>query len=188
MYGGKRIAKGDRIFVFASENEGGAGLVASGIVTSAKMIAKKRRVARQTPRVSVTIRRTALAKRGLGRKELKLFSTVGPRPSSISNSIVRQRTRSPASRKKPRRSSADSFKAANFDITKWLNKALRPISLRLDHERRASIILVSSGCRKKTNATNPNSESKVNYMKASAEIPRRRSQIGRTGVYFGPAL
>jgi hypothetical protein len=74
MYGGKHIAKGDRIFVFASENEGGSGLVASGIVTSAKMIPKKRRVARQTPRVSATIGRTALAKRGLGRKELKLFS------------------------------------------------------------------------------------------------------------------
>ena len=26
MYGGKRIAKGDVIFVFASENEGGSGL------------------------------------------------------------------------------------------------------------------------------------------------------------------
>jgi len=73
-YGGKHIAKGDRIFVFASENEGGSGLVASGIVTSAKTIAKKRRVARQTPRVSVTIRRTALAKRRLGRSDLKLFS------------------------------------------------------------------------------------------------------------------
>jgi hypothetical protein len=74
MYGGKHIAKGDRIFVLASENEGGPGLVASGIVTSAKTIAKKRGVARQTPRMSVTIRRTALAKRRLGRKELKLFS------------------------------------------------------------------------------------------------------------------
>jgi hypothetical protein len=60
--------------------------------------------------------------------------------------------------------------------------------LRLDHERRASIILVSSGFRKKTNATNPNSTRKVNYMNASAEIPRRRSQIGRTGVYLGCAL
>jgi len=43
MYGGKRIAKGDTIFVFASENEGGSGLTASGIVTSAKAIAKKTR-------------------------------------------------------------------------------------------------------------------------------------------------
>ena len=74
MYGGKHIAKGDTIFVFASENEGGPGLIASGVVTSAKAIARKRGIARQTPRVSVTIRRTALAKRRLGRSELKPFS------------------------------------------------------------------------------------------------------------------
>jgi len=74
MYGGKRIADGDTIFVFASENEGGQGLIASGVVTSAKAIAKKRGIARQTPRVSITIRRAALAKRRLGRNELKLFS------------------------------------------------------------------------------------------------------------------
>src|SRR5437588_8323556 len=74
MYGGKHIAKGDTIFVFASENEGGPGLIASGVVISAKAIAKKRGIARQTPRVSITIRRTALAKRRLGRSELKLFS------------------------------------------------------------------------------------------------------------------
>src|SRR5207237_9302896 len=74
MYGGKHIAKGDTIFLFASENEGGPGLIASGVVTSAKAIAKKRGIARQTPRVSITIRRTALTKRRLGRSELKLFS------------------------------------------------------------------------------------------------------------------
>jgi len=74
MYGGKDIAKGDTIFVFASENEGGPGLIAIGVVTSAKAIAKKPGIARQTPRVSITVRRTALAKRRLGRSELKLFS------------------------------------------------------------------------------------------------------------------
>jgi hypothetical protein len=74
MYGGKHIAEGDSIFVFASENEGGPGLVASGTVTSARAIAKKRGIARQTPRVSIAIRRTALAKRHLGRSELKPFS------------------------------------------------------------------------------------------------------------------
>lgn len=74
MYGGKQIAKGDTIFVFASENEGGPGLVASGAVTSAKAIPKKQGIARQTPRVSITIRRTALAKRRLGRSDLKPFS------------------------------------------------------------------------------------------------------------------
>ena len=74
MYGGKYIAKGDTIFIFASENEGGPGLIASGVVTSAKASAKKRGVVRQTPRVTITMRRTALAKRRLGRSELKLFS------------------------------------------------------------------------------------------------------------------
>src|SRR2546423_5120099 len=74
MYGGKQIARGDMIFVFASENEGGPGLIASGIVTSAEASPKKLGIARQTPRVSITIRRTALAKRRLGRGELKIFS------------------------------------------------------------------------------------------------------------------
>src|SRR5438067_1976914 len=74
MYGGKHIAEGDTVFVFASENEGGQGLIARGIVTSAEAIAKKRGIARQTPRVSITVRRTALAKRPLGRSELKRFS------------------------------------------------------------------------------------------------------------------
>jgi hypothetical protein len=71
MYGGKLIAEGDTVFVFASENEGGQGLIARGVVTQAEAIARKRGVARQTPRVSVTIRRTALAKRPLGRRELR---------------------------------------------------------------------------------------------------------------------
>ena len=74
MYGGKLIARGDLIFIFASENEGGPGLIASGVVTSAKAIAKKPGIARQTPRVSITVKRTALAKRRLGRNELKPFS------------------------------------------------------------------------------------------------------------------
>ena len=71
MYGGKLIAEGNAVFVFASENDGGQGLIARGIVTSTQAIAKKRGIARQTPRLSLTIRRTALAKRPLGRIELK---------------------------------------------------------------------------------------------------------------------
>ena len=74
MYGGKHIAEGDMIFIFASENQGGSGLIASGVVTSAETIAKKPGIVRQTPRVSITIRRTEVAKRRLGRKELKHFT------------------------------------------------------------------------------------------------------------------
>ena len=73
MYGGKRIAKGDRIFVFASENGGGPGLIASGVITSAKVIANKRGIARQTPRHRQTYRAREAA---LGRIGLKLFSRL----------------------------------------------------------------------------------------------------------------
>jgi hypothetical protein len=71
MYGGKHVSPGDAVFVFASENEGGHGLIARGIVTRADATPKKRGLARQTPRVSIAIKRTALAKRPLGRRELK---------------------------------------------------------------------------------------------------------------------
>jgi len=74
LYGGKHIASGDMMFVFASENEGGPGLIASGIVTSAEASPKELGIARQTPRVSITIRRAALAKRRPGRNEPKIFS------------------------------------------------------------------------------------------------------------------
>ena len=43
-------------------------------MTSAQAIALKPGVAHQTPRVSITVRRTALAKRRLGRSELRAFS------------------------------------------------------------------------------------------------------------------
>lgn len=71
MYGGKLIAKGDSLYIFASENEGGQGLIARGMVTHAEAVPRKRGVARQTPRVSVTVQRTARAKRPMGRRELK---------------------------------------------------------------------------------------------------------------------
>jgi|SRR5579875_662156 hypothetical protein len=73
MYGGKRVAEGDTIFLFASENGGGHGLIARGVITSAEAVARKPGIARQTPRVSITVRRSALAKRSLGRRELKRF-------------------------------------------------------------------------------------------------------------------
>jgi hypothetical protein len=66
MYGGKHIAEGDTVFVFASENEGGQGLVARGAVASATAMPKKRGVARQTPRVTIAVKSTVLAKRPWG--------------------------------------------------------------------------------------------------------------------------
>ena len=41
MYGGKHIAEGDTVFVFASENEGGQGLVAEGVVRSCRSTPRK---------------------------------------------------------------------------------------------------------------------------------------------------
>jgi hypothetical protein len=75
MYGGKNIAEKDEVFVFSSENAGGEGLIARGIVTSVSRLPAKRPKAkvRTTPRVSITVRRVAKAKRGLGRRELKPF-------------------------------------------------------------------------------------------------------------------
>lgn len=73
MYGGKRIARGDDVFVFASEISGGAGLIVRGVATSAAAVPRIPSLARQTPRVSVAVQRTAFARWPLGRAELKHF-------------------------------------------------------------------------------------------------------------------
>jgi hypothetical protein len=94
MYGGKKIAKGDVVFVFASENEGGRGLIARGVITSAVAIAKTPGVVRQTPRVSVRVKRTALAKRPLGRSELRHLTnwTDGQPGTELNFKLYRQAT------------------------------------------------------------------------------------------------
>lgn len=74
MYGGKSIAAGDTIFVFASENEGGRGLVARGVVVAAEPTPRRPGPARQTPRVGITVRPTAFAKQPLGRADLRPFA------------------------------------------------------------------------------------------------------------------
>jgi hypothetical protein len=51
-----------------------AAAVSRGVVSSTQAIEKKSGIARQTPRVSIAINRTALAKRPLGRSELKRFT------------------------------------------------------------------------------------------------------------------
>jgi hypothetical protein len=74
MYGGKQINEGDMVFVFASEKEGGRGLIARGIVISSERIPKKPGVTRQTPCRSIIVKRSAFAKRLLGRGELNPFT------------------------------------------------------------------------------------------------------------------
>lgn len=94
MYGGKGIAAGDTIFVFASETEGGQGLIARGVVTSAEAIPRRPGVERQTPRMSLAVRRTAAATRPLGRRELKPFSdwTDGRPETELNFKFYRQAT------------------------------------------------------------------------------------------------
>jgi hypothetical protein len=74
MYRGIKIAAGDAIYLFSSENDNGHGLIAKGIVLSTKLTPKKPAIERQTPRVSIVVRRTALARQALGRSELKRYS------------------------------------------------------------------------------------------------------------------
>ena len=73
MYGGKQVSVGDEIFLFASENEGGIGLVGAGIITSAAATPRRLGLARQTPSVTITVRRTALATHAIGRSQLRQF-------------------------------------------------------------------------------------------------------------------
>jgi hypothetical protein len=73
MYAGRKIAVGDSVYVFASENEGGLGLIARGVVTKATPNANPRTPGRHTPRVSIEVKRLAKARRRLGRAELRGF-------------------------------------------------------------------------------------------------------------------
>jgi hypothetical protein len=96
MYRGKDICVKDEIFIFASENEGGSGLIARGVVTSVVRIAAKLAdpKVRHTPRVSITVRRIATAKRPLGRVQLKPFRTWddGKPETELSFKLYRQAT------------------------------------------------------------------------------------------------
>ena len=74
MYGGKAAQEGDKVYIFASETSGGAGLLARGVVVTAEPTPRLTGVERQTPRVSLTVQRTGTALRPLGRRELKGFA------------------------------------------------------------------------------------------------------------------
>jgi hypothetical protein len=94
MYGGKHIAVGDTIFVFASENEGGSGLITRGVVTKANAVPLKQGVERQTPRVSIELKRTARAIHPMGRAQLKAWRTVrdGSPQAELDFKLYRQAT------------------------------------------------------------------------------------------------
>lgn len=94
MYGGKSIAAGDMIYLFASENGGGRGLIARGVVVSSERVARQPGTERQTPRVNLSIRRTALARRPLGRGELRPFTdwNDGQPETELNFKVYRQAT------------------------------------------------------------------------------------------------
>ena len=94
MYGGKLITAGDTIFIFARENEGGAGLTAVAAVTSASAVPKNPDIQRQTPRVSIVVRLGQSAKQPLGRAELKPYSSWndGQPETELNFKLYRQAT------------------------------------------------------------------------------------------------
>jgi hypothetical protein len=94
MYGGKLILAGDTLFIFASENDGGRGLVARGVVTSAEAVARAPDIERQTPRVTLTVRRIASARRPLGRGDVRHLSRWddGQPGTEINFKLYRQAT------------------------------------------------------------------------------------------------
>ena len=94
MYGGKQIAAGDPLFIIASENQGGKGLCAKGIVAAVEAVAKTRPDAREAPRVSVTVTGLTLVKRQLGRPQLKPFTNWqdGQPATELNFKLYRQAT------------------------------------------------------------------------------------------------
>jgi hypothetical protein len=86
MYRGKEIRVHDAIFVFASDHMGGQGLVAKGVVIAVDH--------GPGTRVSIKVRRTDVARRNLGRRELKPFCDLDddqPR-TEIARKLYRQAT------------------------------------------------------------------------------------------------
>ena len=94
MYGGRKIAVGDTIFLFASENAGGSGLIGCGVVTAAEGVPPTDGLERQTPRVRIAVRRTAKARAPLGRADLKPFRgrNDGSPRSELDFKLYRQAT------------------------------------------------------------------------------------------------
>jgi hypothetical protein len=74
MYGGKRIASGDVLFLFDSETQGGKGLIGKGIVSASRLLPRKQAGTRETPRVSVSVAHLARATKSLGRDQVKSFT------------------------------------------------------------------------------------------------------------------
>ena len=86
MYRGKDIRVHDEIFIFSSENQGGYGLCAKGVVTSVDLGPGNR--------LTIEVRPVATARRNLGRRELKPFRDLDDNQpqTEIARKLYRQAT------------------------------------------------------------------------------------------------
>ena len=62
---------------FASENEGGLGLFARGVVEQSEAVPRTAAALRETPRVSIRIKRDGTARRAFGRDQVRAFRGQG---------------------------------------------------------------------------------------------------------------
>ena len=74
MYRGRYLCAGDTGFIFASEKQGESGLIAKGVIETAKPVPRAQSSARDTSPVSVLVAHLARAKGQLGRDQVKAFT------------------------------------------------------------------------------------------------------------------
>ena len=91
MYGGRKIAAGDTVFVFVRGRDG-AALTAKATVLTARQDPPLPNLARQTPRVGVTLRIEAQALRPLSRTEVARLGTGDPAVEELRFRFFRQAT------------------------------------------------------------------------------------------------
>ena len=91
MYGGRKIAAGDTVFLFVRGRDG-AALTAKATVLTASADAPLPDVERQTPRVSVTLRIGATPIRALSRSEVVRLSAADPAVEELRFKFFRQAT------------------------------------------------------------------------------------------------
>jgi hypothetical protein len=86
MYRGRDVAVGDEVFVFDAEHRGGSGLALAATVVAVEQGSGTRR--------RITVRRTATARRPIGRAELKVFRGVedGSPQAELDFKLYRQPT------------------------------------------------------------------------------------------------
>lgn len=91
MYGGRKIAGGDTVFLFVRGRDG-AALTAKATVLTASQDPPLPNLARQTPRVSVTLRIEAPPLRALSRTEVLRLAPTDPAVEELRFKFFRQAT------------------------------------------------------------------------------------------------